>query len=61
MELDTYEIYKMISLSLFMGIEKGGGIYDKKRIFSIYYNITPILSCNCFTPKIVKASDFNAC
>ena len=40
---------------------KGGGIYDKKRIFSIYYNITPILSCNRFTSKIAKASDFNFC
>ena len=32
--------------------------YDKKRILSIYYNITPILSGNYFTPKIAKASDF---
>ena len=37
---------------------KGGDIYDKKRIFSIYYNITPILSCNNTTSKIEKASDF---
>ena len=42
-------------------IEKGGDIYDKKRRFSIYYNITPILSCNDFTPKIEKTSDFNNC
>ena len=37
---------------------KGGDIYDKKRIFSIYYNITTILSGNNFTSKIEKASDF---
>ena len=37
---------------------KGGDIYDKKRVISIYYNITPILSCNDFTSKIAKASDF---
>ena len=37
---------------------KGCDIYDKKRSFSIYYNITPILSCNTFTSKIAKASDF---
>ncbi len=38
--------------------KKGGGIYDKERIYSIYYNITPILSGIYFTSKIVKASDF---
>ena len=37
---------------------KGGDIYDKTRSISIYYNITPILSCNTFTSKIAKASDF---
>ena len=40
---------------------KGGDINDKKRSFSIYYYITTILSCNTFTPKIEKASDFNNC
>ena len=40
---------------------KGGGINDKKRNLSIYYYITTILSCNTFTPKIAKASDFNNC
>ena len=39
---------------------KGGGIYDKKRMISIYYNITSILSSNDFTSKIAKASDFNS-
>ena len=39
---------------------KGGDINDKKRIISIYYNITTILSCNNFTPKIAKASDFTS-
>ena len=37
---------------------KGGDIYDKTRIISIYYNIATILSCNTFTSKIAKASDF---
>ena len=41
--------------------KKGGDIYDKKRIFSIYYNIAPILSSTNFTPKIEKTSDFNNC
>ena len=39
--------------------KRGGDYYDKKRIISIYYNITPNLSCNTFTPKIEKASEFN--
>ena len=38
---------------------KGGDIYDKKRNFSIYYNITPILNSNIITLKIAKTSDFN--
>ena len=46
---------------LYNCIWKGGDIYDKKRIFSIYYNITPILGCNFITSKIAKASDFNGC
>lgn len=33
-------------------------IYDKKRISSIYYNITPILSSNYLASKIAKAFDF---
>ena len=40
---------------------KGGDINDKKRNISIYYYITTILSCNTFTLKIAKASDFNNC
>ena len=39
-------------------IKKGGDNYDKKRSFSIYYNITTILSCNTITSKIKKASNF---
>lgn len=35
-------------------IKKGNDIYNKKRIFSIYCNITPILSGNCFTPKVAS-------
>lgn len=57
--MDTFEIYQVLSLSFILDKQKGGGIYDKKIIFSIYYNITPILSCNYFTAKIAKASDFN--
>lgn len=56
--MDTFEIYQMLSLSIYQMIKESGDIYDKKRIFSIYYNITPILNCNYFTPKIAKASDF---
>ena len=57
--MDTFEIYQMLSLSFTNCKQKGGDIYDKKRISSIYYNIAPILSGNHFTSKIVKASDFN--
>ena len=56
--MDTFEIYQMLSLSIYQIIKESGDIYDKKRIFSIYYNITPILSGNYFTPKITKASNF---
>ncbi len=57
--MDTFEIYQMLSLSFYLLIKERWWFYDKARNFSIYYNITPILSCNCFTPKIAKASDLN--
>ena len=44
---------------IYLCIQKGGDIYDKKRNTSIYYNITTICSCNFINYKIVKASDFN--
>lgn len=56
--MDTFELHQMLSLSIIRRYKKGGDIYDKKRSFSIYCNITTIPSCNYFTPKIVKASDF---
>ena len=33
---------------------EGWWCYDEKRIFSISYNITPILSCNYITSEIEK-------
>ena len=43
---------------IYQKISERWWFYDKKRIISIYYNITPILSSYYFTPKIAKASDF---
>ena len=50
----------MLSLSNYLMIKRKVVVfYDKKRSFSIYYNITPILSGNGITSKITKASNFN--
>ena len=59
MHLDTFEIYQVPSLSLLLLIWKGGGFYDKKRIFFVYHNSTITFYSNHFTIKIIKASDFN--
>lgn len=56
--MDTFEKYKMLSLSLSHDKRKVVIFNDKKRVFSVYYNITPIPSCNYSTSKIAKASDF---
>lgn len=39
---------------LFIWITEGGGIYDKKRIRSVYRNITPISSSIYLTSTIEK-------
>ncbi len=38
---------------------KGGGVYDKKGIISIYYNTTIILYSNNFIIQIIKTSENN--
>lgn len=42
-------------------IWEGGDVYDKKRTFSIYHNITTICSCNYFTSEIAKTLDSHYC
>lgn len=59
MHSDTFEIYQVPSLSLLLLIWKGGGFYDKKRIFFVYHNSTITFYSKHFTIKIIKASDFN--
>ncbi len=58
MNLDTFGIYQVLSLSLSTRFKEGGDIYDKERISSIYYNIASILSCHSSASKIEKTSDF---
>ena len=41
--------------------KKGGGYYDKKRAFSLYYNIIVICPSILHTIQIIKASDINYC
>ena len=50
--MDTFEIYQMLSLSIYLMIKE-------KRIFRVYYYPTPISCSNYFNSKIAKASDFN--
>ena len=52
--MDIFENISDVFPFYILRVQKGSDIYDKKRILSIYYNITPILSSTGFTSKIAK-------